>query len=309
MIEDDDLSTAFYEDNVIDLGQLMQEQCYLAVPMKPCARRAAGASARTAARTSIPLRACASGRGGPAAGGARATAQGQVTMPNPKRRHSKARTRNAGPTTRSSPPRWARARTATRPGGAPDLPAVRLLSWPPGARSQGSVVPDARGGRRDGRRPRPGRARGGAVAAARQADVGVTLVGPPLRWRGAGAPSGRGPTRPPRRARRRRRGMGERPSEALRRRPQSSVRVAADLVARGAADALFSAGNTGATVLAAYTAFGLLRGVDRPPSRRRAHEARDRNPPRHRGHRRLPPPAPGGLRRDGSRLRPRRPRD
>ncbi len=35
MIEDDDLSTAFYEDNVIDLGQLMQEQCYLAVPMKP----------------------------------------------------------------------------------------------------------------------------------------------------------------------------------------------------------------------------------------------------------------------------------
>jgi DUF177 domain-containing protein len=35
MVEDDDLSTAFYEDNVIDLGQLMQEQCYLAVPMKP----------------------------------------------------------------------------------------------------------------------------------------------------------------------------------------------------------------------------------------------------------------------------------
>lgn len=35
MIEDDDLSTAFFEDNVIDLGQLMQEQCYLAVPMKP----------------------------------------------------------------------------------------------------------------------------------------------------------------------------------------------------------------------------------------------------------------------------------
>jgi len=37
-VEDDDLSTAFYEDNVIDLGQLMQEQCYLAVPMKPLCR-------------------------------------------------------------------------------------------------------------------------------------------------------------------------------------------------------------------------------------------------------------------------------
>ena len=38
MVEDDDLSTAFYEENVIDLGQLMQEQCYLAVPMKPLCR-------------------------------------------------------------------------------------------------------------------------------------------------------------------------------------------------------------------------------------------------------------------------------
>jgi uncharacterized protein len=42
-VEDDDLSTAFYSDNVIDLGQLMQEQCYLAVPMKPlCAESCRG---------------------------------------------------------------------------------------------------------------------------------------------------------------------------------------------------------------------------------------------------------------------------
>jgi uncharacterized protein len=32
------VSTAYYSDNVIDLGQLMQEQCYLAVPMKPLCR-------------------------------------------------------------------------------------------------------------------------------------------------------------------------------------------------------------------------------------------------------------------------------
>jgi uncharacterized protein len=38
LVEDDDLSTAFYEDHVIDLGQLMLEQCYLAVPMKPLCR-------------------------------------------------------------------------------------------------------------------------------------------------------------------------------------------------------------------------------------------------------------------------------
>ncbi len=34
-IEEDDLTTAFYENDEIDLGQLMQEQFYLALPMKP----------------------------------------------------------------------------------------------------------------------------------------------------------------------------------------------------------------------------------------------------------------------------------
>src|SRR5262245_5847951 len=34
-IEEDDLTTAFYENDQIDLGQLMREQFYLALPMKP----------------------------------------------------------------------------------------------------------------------------------------------------------------------------------------------------------------------------------------------------------------------------------
>jgi uncharacterized protein len=34
-IEEDDLTTAFYENDTIDLGQLMREQFYLALPMKP----------------------------------------------------------------------------------------------------------------------------------------------------------------------------------------------------------------------------------------------------------------------------------
>jgi uncharacterized protein len=34
-VEDDDLSTVYYRDQTLDLGQLMQEQFYLAVPMKP----------------------------------------------------------------------------------------------------------------------------------------------------------------------------------------------------------------------------------------------------------------------------------
>ena len=59
-------------------------------------------------------------------------------------------------------------------------------------------------------------------------------------------------------------GMAESPSAALRRKPNASIKIAAELVARGEALALFSAGHTGATVMAAYSTFGLLAGVDRP---------------------------------------------
>ncbi|MGE3706065.1 MAG: DUF177 domain-containing protein [Vicinamibacterales bacterium] len=34
-VHDEDFSTAFYEDDTIDLGQLMREQFYLSLPMKP----------------------------------------------------------------------------------------------------------------------------------------------------------------------------------------------------------------------------------------------------------------------------------
>jgi uncharacterized protein len=37
-IEEDDLTTAFYENDEIDLGHLMQEQFYLSLPMKPLCR-------------------------------------------------------------------------------------------------------------------------------------------------------------------------------------------------------------------------------------------------------------------------------
>ena len=37
-IEEDDLTTAFYENETIDLGQLMREQFYLSAPMKPLCR-------------------------------------------------------------------------------------------------------------------------------------------------------------------------------------------------------------------------------------------------------------------------------
>ena len=58
--------------------------------------------------------------------------------------------------------------------------------------------------------------------------------------------------------------MDEPPSAALRRKPGASIRIAAAAVARGEAAGLFSAGHTGATVMAAHAACGMLTGVDRP---------------------------------------------
>lgn len=58
--------------------------------------------------------------------------------------------------------------------------------------------------------------------------------------------------------------MEEAPLVALRRKPRASITVAAEAVARGDAEALYSAGHTGATLLAAHAAFGVLPGAERP---------------------------------------------
>jgi glycerol-3-phosphate acyltransferase PlsX len=105
----------------------------------------------------------------------------------------------------------------------------------------------------------------GALAAVRDFEFGVALVGPadllgaelrrhsdvdPSRVRVVDAPDVVT--------------MDESPAAALRRKPGASIKVAAGLVAGGEASALFSAGHTGATVMAAHSAFGMLPGVDRP---------------------------------------------
>ncbi|MBI2461768.1 MAG: phosphate acyltransferase PlsX [Candidatus Rokubacteria bacterium] len=58
--------------------------------------------------------------------------------------------------------------------------------------------------------------------------------------------------------------MGESPSQALRRKRDSSMRVAAELVRAGEAAAFISAGNTGAAMAIAMFVIGVLPGVDRP---------------------------------------------
>ena len=111
----------------------------------------------------------------------------------------------------------------------------------------------------------PAAAVDGAVAAARHLAVEIALVGstpaleaalaPHADWRDLGLSIVEAPDVV---------GMADPPAATLRRRPRASIRVAADLVARHEAAALFSAGNTGATVMAAHAAFGMIPGVDRP---------------------------------------------
>src|SRR3989440_4843072 len=59
-------------------------------------------------------------------------------------------------------------------------------------------------------------------------------------------------------------GMTESPSQALRRKRDSSLRVAAELVRDGHASAFISAGNTGAAMAIAMFIVGVLPGGDRP---------------------------------------------
>ena len=105
----------------------------------------------------------------------------------------------------------------------------------------------------------------GALVAARHLDVGVILLGArellrdELRRHGDAARLDVTVVDAPETI-----GMQESPAAALRRKPRAAVRVAAGMVADGEAVALFSAGNTGATMLAAHGAFGCLEGVDRP---------------------------------------------
>jgi phosphate acyltransferase len=58
--------------------------------------------------------------------------------------------------------------------------------------------------------------------------------------------------------------MDEPPAVALRKKRDSSVRVAAELVRAGKASGLVSAGNTGAVMAISKTVMGVLHGVDRP---------------------------------------------
>lgn len=58
--------------------------------------------------------------------------------------------------------------------------------------------------------------------------------------------------------------MADHPAQAVRRKPQSSINVALRLMADGKADAMISAGNSGAVMAASLLVLGRVRGIERP---------------------------------------------
>lgn len=105
----------------------------------------------------------------------------------------------------------------------------------------------------------------GAIAAARELGVSTILVGDEkrirelLRSRGANDREDFEVVEAPEVI-----GMDEPATAAIRRKKNSSIRIAAMLVREGKADGLVSAGHTGAAMVSAKMVIGTIEGVDRP---------------------------------------------
>ena len=161
------------------------------------------------------------------------------------------------------------------------VPELRLVRRPPGDRAQAGrrrslrpdavdgVAPAARArrprrphrGRRHGRRPRRRRrsSRARSTTPAPPADrCSSSATNPIVRARRNAATERLDRPRP------QVIGMDEHPAMALREKKDASILVATELVKRGEADAVVTAGHTGAGMAAAVLRLGRLPGVDRP---------------------------------------------
>lgn len=135
----------------------------------------------------------------------------------------------------------------------------RLVGPQPEMKKRIRIAVDATGGDYA-----PGEVIRGAVAAARERDVDVILVGPmevlEAEVRKNGGPGAGVRCVPATEAIK----EGESPASAVRRKPNSSVVVATKLVKSGEADAVVSAGPSGATAVSAVQHLGMLEGMERP---------------------------------------------
>ena len=121
-VEEDDLTTAFYRDGVLDIGDLLREQFQLALPMKPlCSEACRGLCPQCGANLNRTECGCAPAWEDPRLAPLKRSAEPdrrRIEMPNPKRRHSKTRTakRRTHDALKAVPPACARsARKPRRP--------------------------------------------------------------------------------------------------------------------------------------------------------------------------------------------------
>ena len=104
----------------------------------------------------------------------------------------------------------------------------------------------------------------GAVQAAQELDIDVVLVGDESQIRDQFVRLGCSDPRLTIRHATQTVGMHESPASVARKKRDSSVWVATELVKTGEASAVVSAGNTGASMVAAFFILGVIKGVERP---------------------------------------------
>ncbi|MBA3823389.1 MAG: phosphate acyltransferase PlsX [Ktedonobacterales bacterium] len=104
----------------------------------------------------------------------------------------------------------------------------------------------------------------GAVQAAREGNIGIILVGPEPAIREEMAKYDTGGLDLTIEHTDEVIGMDEHPAEAVRARPRNTLSVCMQLIKDGRADAMASAGNSGAVVTAAVLGLGRIKGVPRP---------------------------------------------
>ena len=121
------------------------------------------------------------------------------------------------------------------------------------------IALDAMGGDRA-----PGEPVKGALLASRELGLEVALVGLPDLLREELARQGPAPSGIEVVAAAEAIAMGEQPLQAVRQKKQASINVAMDLVKGGKADAVVSAGNTGAVMASALLKLGRVPGIERP---------------------------------------------
>ena len=144
----DDLTTAFYRDGLLDIGELLREQFQLALPMKPlCSDACRGLCALCGTNLNRSECDCKPEWEDPRLAPLKSllTDRRRIEMPNPKRRHSKTRTakRRTHDALKPVPVR----RLPAVPGSqtaAPGLLALWLLCGPAGPASRRSLEPSHR---------------------------------------------------------------------------------------------------------------------------------------------------------------------